>query len=156
MNSFTKDDFDQLLAVFREQSLQILDEMGQELLRLEESVSDEESFARLRRGAHTIKGDSACIGLNGITEIAHKVEDIFDLVVSGERSFDEDVIGVVFKSLDAIRAALDTDPIVDVPEEVVEGLIKELFRKERQKHEAAVSGRAGETSGIGSKVNGGQ
>jgi len=83
MNSFTKDDFNQLLAVFREQSLQILDEMGQGLLRLEESFSDEEAFARLRRGAHTIKGDSACVGLNCITEIAHKIEDIFDLVVRG-------------------------------------------------------------------------
>ena len=133
MNSFTQDDFDQLLAVFREQSLQILDEMGQELLRLEESSGDEESFARLRRGAHTIKGDSACVGLNGITEIAHKIEDIFDLVVRGERSFDERVVDVVFRGLDAIRDALNADPISDVSDDVAESLVGELSQVGREK-----------------------
>ena len=137
MNSFTKDDFDQLLAVFREQSLQILDEMGQELLRLEESFSDEESFARLRRGAHTIKGDSACVGLNGITEIAHKIEDIFDLVVRGERSFDEDLVDVVFRSLDAIRNALNAEPVSDVSDEIAESLVRELSQAEKQKKGSA-------------------
>src|SRR6185503_9496683 len=147
MNSFTKDDFNQLLAVFREQSLQILDEMGQELLRLEESVSDEESFARLRRGAHTIKGDSACVGLNGITEIAHKIEDIFDLVVRGERSFDEGVVDVVFRSLDAIRNALNAEPISDVSDQVAEDLVKELSQTEKQKN-------VGATAGVSSKAYG--
>jgi two-component system chemotaxis sensor kinase CheA len=148
MNSFTKDDFDQLLAVFREQSLQILDEMGQELLRLEESLSDEEAFARLRRGAHTIKGDSACVGLNGITEIAHKIEDIFDLVVRGERSFDEGVVDVVFRSLDAIRNALNAEPIGDVSDRVAEDLVKELSQTEKQK-------KGGTTAEVNSKAYGG-
>ncbi len=140
MNSFTNDDFDQLLAVFREQSLQILDEMGQELLRLEESVGDEEAFARLRRGAHTIKGDSACVGLNGITEIAHRIEDIFDLVVRGERSFDEDVVDVVFRSLDAVRNALNAEPISDVSDLVVEDLVKGLSGAENRKKGGAAAG----------------
>ena len=148
MNSFTKDDFDQLLAVFREQSIQILDEMGQELLRLEESFSDEESFARLRRGAHTIKGDSACVGLNGITEIAHKIEDIFDLVVRGERSFDEGVVDVVFRSLDAIRDALNANPISDVSDEVAANLVRELLQAEKQK-------KGGARVGVSSKAHGG-
>ena len=107
------------------------------MLRLEESVGDEESFARLRRGAHTIKGDSACVGLNGITEIAHKIEDIFDLVVRGERSFDEGVVDVVFRSLDAIRSALNAEPIGDVSEQVVEELLRELSRTEARKGGAA-------------------
>ncbi|MGA9772399.1 MAG: chemotaxis protein CheA [Blastocatellia bacterium] len=138
MNSFTNDEFDQLMAVFREQSLQILDEMGQELLRLEESVRDEESFARLRRGAHTIKGDSACVGLNGITEIAHKIEDIFDLVVRGERTFDEGIVDVVFRSLDAIRTALNAESIGDVSDGVVESLVQDLLRGERKEPEDTV------------------
>lgn len=133
MGNFTKEDFDQLLAVFREQSLQILDEMGQDLLKLEESFGDSESFARLRRGAHTIKGDSACVGLNGITEVAHKIEDIFDLVVRGEQSFDNDVVDVVFRSLDAIRNALNAESIGDVPGQVAEELVQELLQTEKRK-----------------------
>lgn len=133
MGNFTQDDFDQLMAVFREQSLQILDEMGQELLQLEgASNKDEETFARLRRGAHTIKGDSACMGLNGITEIAHKIEDLFDLVVRGEQSFDESLVYVVFRNLDAIRNSLNAEPVGDVPDQIAQDLLREFAVVEKQ------------------------
>jgi two-component system chemotaxis sensor kinase CheA len=143
MSGFTNEEFDQLLAVFREQSLLILDEMGQDLLKLEESSGDGESFARLRRGAHTIKGDSACIGLNGITEIAHKIEDIFDVVARGEQAFNDHVVGVVFRSLDAIRNALNAESVGDVDGQVAEDLVKELSRAEGQKKEASPAGLPG-------------
>lgn len=160
MSNFTKDDFDQLMAVFREQSLQILDEMGQELLRLEESYKDEEAFARLRRGAHTIKGDSACVGLSGITDVAHRIEDIFDLVVRGEQLFDESVVNVVFRSLDAIRNALNSEPISDVPDQIAEALLRGLSQVEKQKKEIAVFDKVidgvSETSGGSFKPYGGR
>src|SRR5438270_3379755 len=65
MDDLTTSELDQLLAVFRDQSLQILEEMGHDLLALESNPADADAMTRLRRGAHTIKGDSACIGLDG-------------------------------------------------------------------------------------------
>ena len=57
MDDLTRAELDQLLEVFRDQSLQILEEMSVDLLALESGRDDPEAMARLRRGAHTIKGD---------------------------------------------------------------------------------------------------
>jgi chemotaxis protein histidine kinase CheA len=81
MDDLTRAELDQLLAVFRDQSLQILEEMGNDLLALESGRADAEAMTRLRRGAHTIKGDSACVDLQSVTRVAHKIEDVFDAVL---------------------------------------------------------------------------
>ncbi|HXF38602.1 MAG TPA: Hpt domain-containing protein, partial [Blastocatellia bacterium] len=74
MDDKAKREFDELLAVFRDQSTQILDEMSHDLLALEARGADTEAVTRLRRGAHTIKGDSACVALDGVTSVAHEIE----------------------------------------------------------------------------------
>src|SRR6266571_4320049 len=98
MDDLTRAELDQLLAVFRDQSLQILEEMGQDLLALESGSINAETMARLRRAAHTIKGDSACIGLRGVAEVAHKIEDVFDAVLSGSIAFDRRSVGAILNS----------------------------------------------------------
>src|SRR5215475_14946823 len=84
MDDLSKEELEQLLGVFRDQSLLILEEMDQELLTLESAGVTDEAMARLRRAAHTIKGDSACIGLDGVTEVAHQLEDVFDAILNGQ------------------------------------------------------------------------
>ncbi|HEU4387724.1 MAG TPA: Hpt domain-containing protein, partial [Blastocatellia bacterium] len=114
MDDLTKDELEQLMGVFRDQAVSILDEMTQDLLTLEADQSDTDALARLRRGAHTIKGDAACIGLEGITELAHRLEDIFDQVIAGELSFQPTVVNVFLEGLDEMRAAIASDPVEDV------------------------------------------
>ena len=92
-------ELDQLLGIFREQSLQIVDEMGHDLLALESGTADDDTMTRLRRGAHTIKGDSACVGLEGITQITHKIEDAFAAALEGQMSFDRRSVDVMLKGL---------------------------------------------------------
>ena len=48
MDDLTKAELDQLLAVFRDQSLQILEEMGQDLLALESGRADAEAMSASR------------------------------------------------------------------------------------------------------------
>ena len=126
MDDLTRAELDQLLAVFRDQSLQILEEMGLDLLALESGRADAEAMARLRRGAHTIKGDAACVDLEGVTQLAHKIEDVFDEVFSGRIKFDRRSVDEIFKVLDAVRTAIGgprvSDLAVDSVNELVEGL----------------------------------
>src|SRR6185369_6166344 len=119
-------ELDQLLEIYREQSLQIVDEMGHDLLALESDAADDEAMARLRRGAHTIKGDSACVGLDGITQITHKIEDVFAAVLDGEIGFDRRSVDVMLKGLDAVKAAIGGEEIGDVDAERVGALVMEL------------------------------
>ena len=126
MDDLTRAELDQLLAVFRDQSLQILDEMGNDLLALETGKADAEAMTRLRRGAHTIKGDSACIDLQSVTRVAHKIEDVFDAVLCGHIKFDRSSVNVILKSLDAVRAAIGSAEVVDVAASAADKLVEEL------------------------------
>lgn len=119
-------ELDQLLEIYREQSLQIVDEMGHDLLALESGTADDEAMTRLRRGAHTIKGDSACVGLDGITQITHKIEDAFAAVLEGQIGFDRRSVDVMLKGLDAVKAAIGGEEIGDVDTETVEALVADL------------------------------
>ncbi len=119
-------ELDQLLGIYRAQSLQIVEEMGHDLLALESGAADDEAMTRLRRGAHTIKGDSACVGLEGITHITHKIEDVFAAVLDGEIGFDRRSVDVMLKGLDAVRAAIGGEEIGDVDTERVGALVTEL------------------------------
>ncbi len=115
MGDLTTSELDQLLAVFRDQSLQILEEMGQDLLALESNPADADAMTRLRRGAHTIKGDSACVGLDGVTQVAHQIEDVFDAVLNRRIAFDRRSVDVTLRSLDALRMAIGGERVGDVP-----------------------------------------
>jgi two-component system, chemotaxis family, sensor kinase CheA len=126
MDDLTRAELDQLLDVFRDQSLQILEEMGNDLLALEAGRADSETMTRLRRGAHTIKGDSACIDLDGVTRIAHKIEDVFDAVLCGRVEVDRRCVDVLFKSLDSVKTAIGGSEVTDIPAESVCELIEAL------------------------------
>jgi two-component system, chemotaxis family, sensor kinase CheA len=126
MGELNSIDLDQLLEIFREQSLQIVDEMSHDLLGLESGTADDEAMTRLRRGAHTIKGDSACVGLEGITQITHKIEDAFAAALEGQMGFDRRSVDVMLKGLDSVKAALGGEEVGDVGAEAVEALVEAL------------------------------
>ena len=126
MDDLTRAELAQLLAVFRDQSLQILDEMGSDLLALESGRADSEAMTRLRRGAHTIKGDSACVDLPNVTRVAHKIEDVFDAVLCGHLKFDSRSVDEIFKGLDAVRTALGSEEVKDIPVATANKLVETL------------------------------
>jgi two-component system chemotaxis sensor kinase CheA len=130
MDEFGKEEMEQLIAVFRHQSLEILDEMNQDLLALESRGADEETIERLRRAAHTIKGDSACVDLEGVTEVAHRIEDLISRVVAGKMEFEPALVDLVLDSLDSIRAAITQEELADIPKNDVERLCYQLAQYE--------------------------
>lgn len=127
MNDLTNTELEQLLAVFREQTLLIIEEMSHDLLALESGTADQDTMTRLRRAAHTIKGDSACIGLEGVMHIMHKIEDAFDAAIKGPRvAFDRRAVDVLLKTLDAVKAAIGGDQVGDVSAETTGNLVEAL------------------------------
>jgi two-component system chemotaxis sensor kinase CheA len=114
MDDLTREELEQLIGVFRDQSLQILEEMSHDLLALESKGADSEVLTRIKRAAHTIKGDSACIGLTGVTELAHKVEDLIEEVEGGRCRVERSLIDLIFEWLDTARAAITSEEMLDV------------------------------------------
>lgn len=76
------------------------------LLDLEESPGDEELINTIFRAFHTIKGTSAFMGLEPITEFTHSVETFLSLVREGEVDFDTACADISLKSIDIINKML--------------------------------------------------
>ena len=126
MDELSKEELEHLLAVFREQSVRILDEMADDLLALEAGGADAETMTRLRRGAHTIKGDSACVGFERVTNVAHRIEDVFDAVLNQEMKLEKGVVDLVLVCLDALRAAVGGQEVEDLAEKEAATLLAGL------------------------------
>ena len=126
MDELTQKELAHLLAVYREQTLHLLDEMTADLLALEASTADADALARLRRAAHTIKGDSVCVMLEGVAEIAHHIEDLMNGVMARGGDFDRNAVDAMLGGLDLVRDAIDRDPVEDVSADAVKFWADEL------------------------------
>ena len=120
------------MAVFRDQALELLECMSQDLLVLEADGKDGEAMARLRRAVHTIKGDSACIGLVGITELAHRLEDLVDMIRLGNIGFEAGVVNLVLAGLDGMRIAVGGAQVEDIAAETLAGLLGQIASVEER------------------------
>lgn len=92
---------------FREEAVEILDELDSSLLELEKSPKDLKLVARVFRAMHTVKGSAAMFGFDGIADFTHKVETTLDKVRSGTVPVTPQLIGLVLASKDYIRKQLD-------------------------------------------------
>ena len=126
MEDLSREELEQLFAVFRDQSLEILDEMSEDLLGLGSLDGSAETLARLRRAAHTIKGDSACVGLNGVMEVAHRIEDAIESVAGGDSGLNRLAVDLILEALDEIRAAIGGGAVEDIPAEALASLLARL------------------------------
>lgn len=123
MNGLSKEDLDQLYPIFRDQTLEILDGMSDDLLAVESGATDEELIARLKRGAHTIKGDAACIGLERISDVAHGIEDYLDGSGDNPSVFNKRIVTRLLSLVDAIKGAVLNDHPTDLREGIDEKLV---------------------------------
>lgn len=70
-----------MLEMFIYETTTLLEQLDEILLESEKSQGmTEDSINEIFRIMHTIKGSSAMMGLSGISELAHRVEDMFFLV----------------------------------------------------------------------------
>lgn len=83
------------------------------LLELEDSPDDNELINTVFRAFHTIKGTSAFMGLEPISEFTHFAETLLSMVRDGELPFDQACADISFNSIDIIKKLL---AIVEVSE----------------------------------------
>src|SRR5512140_533359 len=113
-------DHSKFLARFVEEAREHCSRISEGLLNLEKSPGDAEMLNGLFRSAHTIKGSSRMMKLSGVTELAHKMEDVLDAVRGGEITIVPSVSDALFRGVDALSAMLERivsgDTSVDAPE----------------------------------------
>lgn len=90
--------------MFVEEAQEHLQILNQALLDLEKKGFDKELMNAAYRIVHTIKGSASVLGIDAIGDLAHVMEDLFDLLRADRDILDSDVLDLLFKSLDIIES----------------------------------------------------
>jgi len=77
------------------------------LLALEKDPSDKTMIDELFRAAHTLKGSAAMMGFQGVSDVAHKAEDMLGMFRSGSIPIAKETLNFLFDSVDAVKVMVD-------------------------------------------------
>jgi chemosensory pili system protein ChpA (sensor histidine kinase/response regulator) len=93
----------ELLEVFTLEAEEHLRTLSTLVPTLEHDPANKESLQEIRRSAHTLKGCAALVGFHSLTQLAHRMEDLLDLLYEGEMAVSPEVIGLLLASTDALE-----------------------------------------------------
>lgn len=104
-------DFDReaLIATFLDEAREMLALMEESLVTLEKHPASDDLLNEVFRAAHTLKGSAACVGFDAVVELAHRVEDVLDLVRSRALAFDSSAASILLSAVDALRLAVRSE-----------------------------------------------
>ena len=101
------------LDTFREEALELLADLEQELLRLEADPQNMDTVNAAFRALHTIKGSGAMLDLEIIVGFSHRLEEIFDLLRSGYVGVTKPIVELSLSAKDElermVRAGKDAE-----------------------------------------------
>jgi two-component system chemotaxis sensor kinase CheA len=95
---------DEILQDFLIEAGEILERLNEELVELEQRPDDVDMLNAVFRGFHTIKGGASFLGLEGLVEVCHRAEDVFNVLRNGERGVDTALMDSVLQVLDIVNA----------------------------------------------------
>jgi two-component system chemotaxis sensor kinase CheA len=105
----TNDDFfdrTEFVQYFRDETEEMLQTIDSDLLRLERYVDsgtiDIEIVNALFRGLHTIKGSAGMLDFKAVQHVAHKLENLFDLLRKERMPLTEGCITLLFEGRDIL------------------------------------------------------
>lgn len=100
---------DDVLQEYLAECREHLDGIENDMLAIEQAgeSADEELVNKVFRAAHSIKGGAGFFDLADIRELAHKTENVLDLIRSKQAVPSADVVGVLLKAFDKLREMID-------------------------------------------------
>lgn len=97
------DDMSNYLRIFIEETEEELENLVNALLKLEDEPENSEAINESFRLLHSLKGSSGMMGYMGISELAHQLENRFELFRSGENRLDRDTITFMLECVDFLN-----------------------------------------------------
>jgi two-component system chemotaxis sensor kinase CheA len=94
-----------------------LAELGRLLLELEHDVDDDALVRSVYRELHTLKGSAAVAGLDEVSQVAHRLEELVEEVRAGRRPATADVIDELLRGTDELSAAISRTRLDDTGHE---------------------------------------
>jgi two-component system chemotaxis sensor kinase CheA len=125
----------EILDSFLIETKEIMEKLDVDLVDMENKPDDTELLNQVFRSFHTIKGTSGFLGLNKLTLITHRCEDILNKLRKKESKINTSVMDAVLNSFDKIKElvssvefnlneAIDITNSIDILNKIIEDMNK--------------------------------
>lgn len=122
------DNNEQFLSLFIGIAEDILKDLQEKIIMLEVNPENHYSINSLFRGCHTLKGNAVFFGLTNIKELAHGLEAVFNVSMSGNLKLDKGLIEYIREGvrllIKHVEAVKSNNVSLDLDTEVVAFLVK--------------------------------
>ena len=112
--------------IFLEEADEQLQELNQNLLELEKNPDDLDIINNIFRAAHSLKSSAAFVGLNDLSDLAHKMENLLQGLRDRTMQVTPDIVDVVFECFDSINSVIETVASGVAPDQDMSGLINKI------------------------------
>lgn len=117
---------DEILQDFLIEASEILEELGEQLVELEQAPQNTDLLNAIFRGFHTVKGGAGFLNITPLVELCHRAEDVFNVLRQGEREVEPALMDAVLKALDAANTMLASLRAGEEPEPASSALLTAL------------------------------
>lgn len=100
-------DTTEYLGVFLDESREHIESLYEQLLNLEKNPDEKEIIDEIFRSAHTLKGMSATMGFNDLSNLTHKLENVFDAIKQEKVFAEPSMIDVMFEAVDMLNEMVE-------------------------------------------------
>ncbi|MCP4136526.1 MAG: hypothetical protein GY754_36490 [bacterium] len=113
--------------IFLEEADEQLQELNQNLLELEKNPDDEEIINNIFRAAHSLKSSAAFVGLNDLSDLAHKMENLLQGIRDKTMEITSEIVDVIFKCFDEINAVIESVASGEEPTQNLNPIIERIL-----------------------------
>ncbi|MEW6447574.1 MAG: chemotaxis protein CheA [Bacillota bacterium] len=95
------------ISVFLDELDEKIQILNDSFLLIEEGKGNPQLLQEIFRAAHTVKGSSAVMGYDRMSRLTHEMENVFDRLRQGTLRISEELVDLLFDSLDALKSLRD-------------------------------------------------
>jgi two-component system chemotaxis sensor kinase CheA len=128
---------DEILQDFLVEAGEILEQLGEQLVDLEQRPDDYDLLNAVFRGFHTIKGGAGFLSIDPLVTVCHRAEDVFNILRQGQRRADAVLMDAVLQVLDVVNEMFARVQAGEEPEAADPTLLETLHRLAVPESEAA-------------------
>jgi len=122
--SFDADD--EILQDFLVEASEIVEQLGEQLVDLEQQPDDADLLNAIFRGFHTVKGGAGFLSIDPLVHVCHRSEDVFNILRQGQRTVTPDLMDPILEALDVVNVMMDTLRDGEMPEAADPDLLARL------------------------------
>jgi two-component system chemotaxis sensor kinase CheA len=116
----------EIVESFLIETKELLEKLDSDLIIFEKNSEDSELVNQIFRAFHTIKGTSGFLGLNKLTEVTHRCEDILNKIRKNEAKLNSTVMDAILLSYDTIKDLVTSIEVNQNESTEVTGVIEVL------------------------------